>query len=228
MFRLQENVPEIYVKESRDFQLFCRLYDLINNSVSYSVKSTYNLLNPLKTLDRVLPLLSTRVGFFPKSEYNTLAFRHIISAFPYIMKYKGSKQGIEMAVNVILKAENNYEESSVNIDSTNYIIYVLTKKHIQNEALLRDVLSYILPIGYDLNIGEYIIADKDKTTTQLDLQVESKGFKKNSVEFSRVLSSEDIENLEEVTEPYINSEGSYVSTKVLNIEDLLKIEGVTK
>ena len=28
MFRVENNVPDVYVQESRDFQLFCKLYDL--------------------------------------------------------------------------------------------------------------------------------------------------------------------------------------------------------
>ena len=50
-----------------------------------------------------------------------------ISSFPYIVKYKGSKKGIEMALNVILKIENNYQESVVNIDAQNSIVNIYTK-----------------------------------------------------------------------------------------------------
>ena len=57
MFRLQENVPEVYVKHSRDFQTFCRIYDVINNSLRFNALSAENLLNPLKVNDKMLPLL---------------------------------------------------------------------------------------------------------------------------------------------------------------------------
>lgn len=227
MIRLQENVPEVYVKESRDFQLFCRLYDLINNSTRYSIESTINLLDPLKCSDRILPLLSTRVGFFPKSEYNTLAFRNIINAFSYILKYKGSKQGIEMALNVILKAENNYDKSDIRIDRNNSIIKVLTKKSIQNEALLRDVLSYVIPIGYDLEIGEYKEAPKDQTTTQLTIDINAKQKVYNSGQLSQVLKySEDLKNRKPniVTNPD-EMVGSYTGVKILNAEDIAKVIG---
>lgn len=227
MIRLQENVPEIYVKESRDFQLFCRIYDLINNATRYSIESTINLLDPLKCSDKVLPLLCTKVGFFPKSEYNTLAFRNIINAFSYILKYKGSKQGIKMALNVILKAENNYDKSNIEIDSKISVIKVLTKKPIQNEALLRDVLSYVIPIGYDLEIGEYTEAPKDRTTTQLNISINAQHKGYASGNLSQVLKySEDLKqrNPNSVKTPD-NMVGSYTGAKILNVDDITKAMG---
>lgn len=167
MFRLQENTPEIYTKQSRDFQTFCRIYDVINNAIRFNATSAGNLLDPLKTSDRMLPLLATRVGFFPKIDYDTNALRQVISSFPYIVKYKGSKQGIEMALNVILKIENNYQDSIVNIDTQNSIVNIYTKTKIQGEDLLRDVLSYILPIGYDLTVNTYVEKDLSNSPSQL-------------------------------------------------------------
>ena len=35
--RLTENVPDIYVKESRDFQLLCRLYDMTHQDIRYHI-----------------------------------------------------------------------------------------------------------------------------------------------------------------------------------------------
>lgn len=171
MFRLQDNVPEVYVKQSRDFQLFCRIYDVVNNAIRFNAKSAENLLDPLKVSDRMLPLLATRVGFFPKHEYNTYALREVISAFPYIIKYKGSKLGIEMALNVILKIENNYQESLVQIDTGNSRVNILTSTKLKGEDLLRDVLSYILPIGYEIVVSTFDKHDIDDKDRQLELGV---------------------------------------------------------
>ena len=205
MFRLQENVPEVYVKQSRDFQLFCRIYDVINNALRFNAKSTENLLDPLHTSDRILPLLASRVGFFPKNEYSTEALRQVISAFPYIIKYKGSKIGIEMALNVILKLENNYDESFAIIDNDEYMVKIYTKTKIQGEALLRDVLSYILPVGYDLEVNTY--TDKDLSPTQLKTSatIEYKGHPDNK-NVSVVVTDADVDNVI----------GSYTTTIVLN------------
>lgn len=210
MFRLQENVPEVYVKQSRDFQLFCRIYDVIDNALRFNAKSTENLLSPLQTSDRMLQLLATRVGFFPQHEYDTEALRQVISAFPYIVKYKGSKQGIEMALNVILKLENNYKESFVIIDNNEYVVKIYTKTKIQGEDLLRDVLSYILPIGYDIEVNTYIDAG-NLSPTQLSMGISS------------VQPSVDNKNTSIVIkEPIVddNITGSYTTTLILNQKNL--------
>ena len=107
MFRLQDNTPSVYVNQSRDFQLFCRLYDCINNGVKFDIDTMLNILDPMKINDRMLNLLCTKVGFFPKAQYNSNVLRHIIASFPYAIKHKGTLLGIEIAVGTILKAEKD-------------------------------------------------------------------------------------------------------------------------
>lgn len=212
MFRLQDNVPEVYVKWSRDFQLFCRIYDVINNSMRFNAKSSQNLLDPLNTTDNMLQLLATRIGFFPKNEYNTEALREVMSAFPYIVKYKGSKKGIEMALNVILKIENNYKESFVDIDSKNSIVNIYTNAKIESENLLRDVLSYIIPIGYDIVINTYTKADTSKTLSQIGLSenVEQGSYTSSNIS---IVSNTDLDDA-------LASVGSYTTTEVLGENNL--------
>ena len=108
MIKLQENVPQYYVEQSRDFQLFLRVLDCIQNGVKFDIDSMIYLLDPTKVNNRMLSLFCERVGFYPKRELNSNMLRYIISAFPYLMKYKGSKKGIEEAIAVVLKADNVY------------------------------------------------------------------------------------------------------------------------
>ena len=207
MFRLQENVPEVYVKHSRDFQVFCRLYDIINNTIRFNAKSTTNLLDPLNVSDKMLPLLATKVGFFPKNKYNSEALREVISAFPYIIKYKGSKKGIEMALNAVLRLENNYKDSRVYVDSEKSVVNIYTETKIQGEALLRDVLSYILPIGYDLTVSTFKKSILDKSLAQVQLSETVIRDSYNSDELS-VVSNTDVDKA-------LKSVGSYTTTEVL-------------
>ena len=48
LFRTQDNVPEIYVNESRDFQLLCRLKDVMINGVKYAIDSINHTSNTLE------------------------------------------------------------------------------------------------------------------------------------------------------------------------------------
>ena len=92
MFRLQNNTPSYYVNNSRDFQLFCRLYDYINNGVKFDIDSIININDPLKINDRLLNLYGSKVGFFTNKNINTNVLRRILKAFPYLIKYKGTKK----------------------------------------------------------------------------------------------------------------------------------------
>lgn len=157
MFRLQDNTPEVYTQQSRDFQLFCRLYDCINNGVMFDISTMPNILDANLVNDLILPLMCTKVGFFPKDEYDSEILRNIISIFPYAIKHKGTKIGIEVAVFAILKGESNSENLiNVLIDSSKHSITINTLKAIKNQKALDDLLSYIIPTGYFYNTEIYV------------------------------------------------------------------------
>lgn len=168
MFRLQNNTPGIYVENSRDFQLLCRLFDYMINGIKYDIDSILNILNPMKINDRMLNLLCTKLGFFPKNQYDSRTLRYILSTFPLIVKNKSSKKGIELAVNTILKLENNDETPSIEINNEEHVINIYTTiNDIENKKALSDILDYVLPIGYTLNIEKVYRPDLDEKPTVL-------------------------------------------------------------
>lgn len=158
MFRVQRNVPEVYVNESRDFQLLSRLYDCWQGSVNYNVLSMVNSLEPTTALDRVLELLATRVGFFPRVHLDANILRYIIASFPYILKNKGTSTGIKEAVYAIMKAEVDpkaTEEVVVTIDNHDRNVIIATQNNIYNKLALREVMRYVLPFGYTYSLVQY-------------------------------------------------------------------------
>ena len=69
MFRLQNNVPEVYVDKSRDFQLFCRLYDSCFGGVKFSIDSMSRLTNAsILPKRRSAALLKSAERFHPFSD----------------------------------------------------------------------------------------------------------------------------------------------------------------
>lgn len=172
MFRLQNNTPSYYVNNSRDFQLFCRLYDYINNGVKFDIDSIININDPLKINDRLLNLYGSKVGFFTNKNINTNVLRRILKAFPYLIKYKGTKKGIEQAVNTILKLEDTSNKAYISIDLTNYICYIYVASEIKNKDALEELLKYILPIGFiysieltkQIDLPTDIVCSSDKVT----------------------------------------------------------------
>lgn len=152
--RLTENVPDIYVKESRDFQLLCRLYDMTHQDIRYHIDTMTNSLTAEKANNRILPLLADRIGFRTNKHIDDNVLRYIISAFPYIIKNKGTQKGIEQAAATILKAENSIDPPTITIDNDNYVITITTPIKIFNKVALEELLKYIVPAGYIFEISE--------------------------------------------------------------------------
>jgi hypothetical protein len=152
MFRLQDNVPDVYINESRDFQLICRLYDLIINGVMFDINSITNINNPMKVNDRLLKLYCSKVGFFTNAYIPDEVLRVILSSFNYTIKYKGTKTGIEHAVCAILKMEGSFKKPIIIIDNDNYNIRILTPITIYNKVALQEYLKHIIPAGYTFTI----------------------------------------------------------------------------
>ena len=218
MIRLQDNVPQTYINNSRDFQLFCRLYDCINNGVKYDIDTIIYLFDPFKCNNKILDLLAARVGFYPKITLNDSMMRYIVSAFPYINKYKGSLTGIASAVATVLKAEHitaNFTVSIVNkqagSDGTgadDYYVKIILDK-LCNETALTELLNYVLPIGYKL---KFVVGDTYKYITDLD-QVNFVRMRKDAIaSVSQVTYSTDDLKLPEYD--------AYVTTKATNGSNL--------
>ena len=191
MFRVQRNVPEVYVNESRDFQLLSRLYDCWQGSVNYNVLSMVNSLEPTTALDRVLELLATRVGFFPRVHLDANILRYIIASFPYILKNKGTSIGIREAVYAIMKAEVDpkaTEEVVIRIDNDDRNVTIATQNDIYNKIALREVMRYVLPFGYTYSLVRYTSNPSPENKLVINEEVNTKEVK--TTESSAIQTSE--------------------------------------
>lgn len=148
MFRLQNNVPDVYVNESRDFQLFCRLFDICFDGVRGDIASSLNLLTAQKVKNNFLPLLANRVGFFTDKHIDDQVLRYIIASFPYAVKNKGTKLGIIQACTAVIKSQNTNAVVDVRFDKENSIINIDTTTDNYDKTALREYLRYILPAGF--------------------------------------------------------------------------------
>ena len=88
VIRLQNETPEVYTEQSRDFQLLCRVYDCVINSIKFDVDSIKKISSTRDIRATLLPLLQTKLGFFSNSIMSDEALRTILEAFPLIIKKK--------------------------------------------------------------------------------------------------------------------------------------------
>ena len=161
MFRIQDMVPEVYPDQSRDFQMFCRAYDVAFNGVKQAIDSM-NYLSSTQLCDSsVLQLLQSKLGFFTSIAATDDDMRCVLQAFPHIIKYKGSKKAIEYIVNLYSRLVAA-TDISIDITEKGRVIELSSNTPIKKTELLVALLKYIIPTGY--TVDYYITSIVDRST----------------------------------------------------------------
>ena len=167
MIRLQELTPEIYYKQSRDFQFIGRLYDIVLNYIKTNADSLYNLPIGDDMNESLLNLLSYTLGFKASRNYNSKQLLAICSVLPEIIKHKGSLQSIITAVNALLYAEGTKQSLDYEIVPKQSITLYLDQ-NLSDLSLLRDLLAYILPAGMSCSFVKEI-SERRPISTKLEV-----------------------------------------------------------
>ena len=170
IFRLQENVPDVYPRKSRDFQLLCNTFDAIVNAIKFDIDSITRTADTKLCSDKVLPLLQTKLGFFSNKQFTSDELRTVLQAFQYIVKDKGSRVGILAAIQVFLKVVNASNRSRVliynhyvgddghityNTVGNTYVVEVAIEGDRIDTTILTELLKYVLPAGFQCKYRFY-------------------------------------------------------------------------
>ena len=153
LFRLQDNTPEAYTEDSRDFQLMLRLLDCVNNGVGFYTDSISNTADTKLCSASLLELLKTKIGFLSNVEFQERELRYILRGFPYIMKYKGSLRGIQEAVYVYMNAKGMSCPHRVYTDNDEHKIIIYIESDVSDVTMLDEMFKFIVPAGYQV---EYV------------------------------------------------------------------------
>ena len=145
MFLVENNVPDVYVNESRDFQLVSRLYDLVFQSTRFSIDSMDYISDINKCNDSLLDLIGSKVGFFSSLKLTDSTYRKVLAAFPHIMRHKGSKEGIQLILNLFMHITN--AKLTMKETSDPSIITIVFHDYMLNVDLLKALIEYIRPTG---------------------------------------------------------------------------------
>lgn len=171
MFRLADNVPEVYVQKSRDFQLFTRLYDSVFNGVKYSTDALQLTLNTKECNQSLLELLKTKLGLFSDVTLTDHELRCVLQAFPTLIRHKGSWQGVDDILNLFQRINLNHgDRGHVNKETANeenYQIVLEFNQPLNNDKLLMELLRYVLPTGYTV---VYTVAETSMANTTITLK----------------------------------------------------------
>ena len=166
MIKLQNLTPEVYYKESRDFQFIGRLYDIVLNSVKTETDLLYNLPLSTNSDEKLLELLAYTLGFKPKHQYNAKHLKAVCSVFTEILKNKGSIKAVKIACEALFSAMDISQSLTYDFtegkDNTELNLYIA--QEFGDISILSDLLSYVLPAGMSCNIiREFHIIENSKT-----------------------------------------------------------------
>ena len=167
MIKTENLVPHVYYKESRDFQLFGRIYDVIINYVKTNIDLMENFPINNHTDSKLIELLCRTLGFENKTDYRVDDLNVICSIFIDLIKNKGTKGAIEKLAKTILNIENIKEKATIVVlDSTisnikHIDIYVPEMSSNPELKLFEDILDYIIPAGIIYTMHDVVTANND-------------------------------------------------------------------
>lgn len=157
----EEKVPEYYIKDSRDFQALTRLLTIVLNSAKVEADAIAYLNDPLLISNNLLSLLQTKVGFWTNYTFTDDEIRIVCDCFCQIVREKGSRNGIVKAIEAYIHTlgiSAKFDILIINKDVNGNPIYQIdiginsTQK---DYSLLIEILKYVIPTGYILNIYFY-------------------------------------------------------------------------
>lgn len=168
--KLQDLTPEVYYKQSRDFQFIGRLFDAVLNSVKTNSETLYNLPLNDNTDERLIDLMTTTLGFKSRHNYNVKQLTSLCSAFCYVIKNKGNITSILTAINALLNAEGISEEASYELRENNTVLALFIPQTLTDTNLLKDLLNYILPAGMSCSIvKEFKVIENANNTVNMGI-----------------------------------------------------------
>ena len=161
--KLKNNVPDTYVKRSRDFQLLCDVFDVMNQGVKFDIDTLSSLSDTTRCRSSMLVYLQHKLGLHMDKHITDDKLRVILKCFPHLVKKKGSRDGIVQAICLFLYIMHCNGEGTAdvyNVTDTadmagNYIVEVSVEESLPDVDILVNILKYIIPFGYKVNYTFY-------------------------------------------------------------------------
>ena len=171
MIKLQDYTPEVYYRESRDFQFIGRLYDLVLNYVKTNADLIYSLPLSDNSDNQFIDLMAMTLGFHAKHKYTSQQLKAICFVLSEIIRNKGTIKALTIACDAIFHAEGiqgRFEYELPDKDNnTNIIIYL--PQELSDTTLLNDLFEYILPAGMSCQIIK-TYSEKALPTTEVGVE----------------------------------------------------------
>ena len=164
-FKFEKNVPNVYVDESRDFQLLCRILDIYLTGNQNRIADILNQLDLDISSESLLWAVANKQGFTTKKYFPPEVLRNVCRVFPYCIRNKGTIESIRVAALAVLSVDRLLSDIRVSLmqgegttESTGTYVYITcTVPGVYNSPYieyLEEVLKFILPCGWGVTYGE--------------------------------------------------------------------------
>ena len=150
--KVENLVPDIYYKDSRDFAFMGRCFEVIFNYMKTGAQCV-NVNYLTDAIDSTtIDLMVDTVGFTSKHKYDDKNLLAVAQSFQKLLRNKGSLYAIELAVTILMTAQKITSNGSQNpiceIDPDDpFNIIINVSDRLADVVLLEDIFDYILPAG---------------------------------------------------------------------------------
>lgn len=103
MVQTEKLVPEVY-RQSRDYQVFLKMWDIVLNTVKFDIENWLDLYDPLTCKFELLPTLADHIGYKYNYARSITENRVIIKTFNKLIRNRGSEVGIKLAMALSLNS----------------------------------------------------------------------------------------------------------------------------
>lgn len=172
MINVYKSLSRTYYNNSRDFQIFGRVYELLLNYILTNVDVVASIPLSDNTPIELSSLLLYTLGFKQVHNYTDVDIIGLAKIFKYLVKNKGTKLAIETCIYLLLRSQNYKDNFKVEIKTLDfplasdrskreaagltpnnlYVVNIYLPLGIKDEVLIEDVFDYILPAGFIYNI----------------------------------------------------------------------------
>lgn len=160
-FRLENNVPNIYTEVSRDFQLFCKIFNIYLGANLNRAYTVPYILDVDKCDESLLYALANMQGFVTDKYIPPNVLRGICKVFPFCIRRKGTRRAIEVMSQAVLSTDRLVYKVSVDLvreevgesggSKAVYKIYIqCNTTQIGYIPYLKEALRFIIPAGWDV------------------------------------------------------------------------------
>lgn len=174
IFRLDKSyVPESY-RDSRDFRVFLKLLGTLVSVIKYNVDTFPSLYSPEDCPDEFLEYLADMVGYKYNDGRSIENNRIIIKYYPYMLRYRGSANGIKLATALSLNTSESRQQAysldniivEFDFDTATIKIYCPYP-----ELIDKDLLEAVRPVGCTIKLIKSSIG---RSNEELDLRAHVK------------------------------------------------------